>query len=500
MDSGGSITGVGLVDVSVTGETTGGVAGSLKGTAEVSRCYNRGSGSTAGEVTGTVSAGGIAGQMTGGAVIKDCYNMENVITGTGTSSCAGGIAGDGSGGTIANCYHASRIKGGIRSTGTAASIAGNGSVGTVVQCYSDQTLADSAFVETLDCQDDTKLQIQTDKLNMVRTSSGELAERKGTDRVWFTSLAEEGTHGLPTLDAPVMLTVSLDPAAVTEAGGVLTGAEGIWSGGTTPPSGLLFRGIHQENGTADQPGFTPTSRVDVTKGFHTYGTTNAHEKLALEAGGTDLAALTPSLTKPEKTISQTSPLKLYSGAAYIYSGSRALLIDLADTAGGNITRYEIRAELAGVTRNTLDVTLPVKSGIVLKPGEVPTKAYSEVPLEIINNDSCPVEFRITEVGAKEVSDDIDVKLTPVDQEFVINNEVPITDENQGVKLGIKGTFVAENGDTAVREIFYDPGSTPWLSCRIGYGKTFGFEYFMEYSLLHVGPEQRFGFDLSLIHI
>lgn len=141
------------------------------------------------------------------------------------------------------------------------------------------------------------------------------------------------------------------------------------------------------------------------------------------------------------------------------------------------------------------MTLPVKSGIVLKPGVVPAKAYSEVPLEIINNDSCPVEFRITEMGAKAVSGDIDVKLTPVDQEFVINNEVPITDENQGVRLGIKGTFVAENGNTADREIYYDPGSSPWLSCRIGYGKSFGFEYFMEYSLLHVGPEQRFGFDI-----
>ncbi|EHI60798.1 hypothetical protein [Hungatella hathewayi] len=488
LDTGAGISEIGIAGASVTGETAGGVAGLLKGSAEISRCYNRENSA----ITGTACAGGIAGQLTNSGAVKDCYNMETIIKSTGSSSYAGGIAGNGGAGSIRNCYNACRTGGSIASSGTAAcSIAGGGSGSRVVQCFSDKTLADSSYVKALDCSTDAKLQTQTDSLNTVDET-----EKKGTDRAWFTSLTAEAAHGLPTLEAPVMLTVTLDPSAVTEAGGVLTGAQGVWSGGTTPPSNLKFRGIHQENGGSSQPGLTPTKLSDVASGYRIYGTDNAHEKLALEAGGTDLSTITtPSLTAPGITLSNVTPLKLYNGAAYTYPDKRVVLIDLADTSGDTVTRYEIRAEIAGVTRNTLDVTLPIKSGITLKPGVVPAKAYSDVPLEIVNRDSCPVEFGITEVKAQDVSADIDVKLTPVAKEFTIHDTVPITDAAQGVKLGVKGTFLAENGSTSEREIYYTPGNTPWLSCKLGYGQTLHFEYFMEYSLLHVGPEQKFGFDI-----
>ncbi len=485
--AGGKVTGIGVTTISITGDKAGGIAGAVSGGAEISRCFNRG-----GVVSGASYAGGIAGQLAGNAVVKNCYALEAAVTGTGGSSCAGGIAGDGSGGVIRNSYQACLGTNRITAGGTAGSISGKTGAGEISQCYSDASLADSGKITLFDTSSDEMRQKQTDGLN---TFDG--TEYKGTDRVWFTSLADEDTKGMPTLDAPEMMTVEVDLAGVTESGGVLSGAEGSWSGGTLPPSHVLLRGIHQEASGSSQPAFSLTSKGDVTAGFHTYGTDNAHQNLAVEAGGIDLADCTRSLTAPDRTLDSVSPLKLYCGASYIYPYQRALLLDLAVKSGDGadrvIKRYEVRIEIKEMVRNTLDITITNNADIVLKPGMEPAKAYS-TGMTIKNNETGPIQFGIASVKGKEVSDSIDVKLTPIDSSYVIENNVPITADGQKVKLGIKGTFITSGG-SGEQEVYFDPEALPWMTCHVGYGKSFQYSYFMEYSMIHTGPEKRFGFDI-----
>ena len=223
---GGRISEVGISAGSVTGETAGGIAGSIVGNAVIVRCYNRGgSVVTAGAATGgTVSyAGGIVGQMSGSAGIKDCYHLDSMVSSTGTTTYAGGIAGDaGVSGTIENCYNAcgtSAASAPITAAGTggAGSIVGTG--GVLNQCYSEAVMSgDSSYVIEFDLSSNEKIWEQTDGLNTVGgTGNAGGTERTGDNRVWFTSLGDETTRGLPTFEAPEMIAVTL-PAAETADG------------------------------------------------------------------------------------------------------------------------------------------------------------------------------------------------------------------------------------------------------------------------------------------
>ena len=180
---------------------------------------------TAGAATGgTVSyAGGIVGQMSGSAGIKDCYHLDSMVSSTGTTTYAGGIAGDaGVSGTIENCYNAcgtSAASAPITAAGTggAGSIVGTG--GVLNQCYSEAVMSgDSSYVIEFDLSSNEKIWEQTDGLNTVGgTGNAGGTERTGDNRVWFTSLGDETTRGLPTFEAPEMIAVTL-PAAETADG------------------------------------------------------------------------------------------------------------------------------------------------------------------------------------------------------------------------------------------------------------------------------------------
>ena len=485
----GVIRNVGITASSVSGQTAGTLAGITAGTSKITRCFNRGA-----AVTGTACAGGIAGRVTETSEVASCYVLEADISVTGTPAYAGGIVGDGSAGTIHNSYYAGLTAGSITGTsaGNTGSISGKLGADNINQCYSDQSLADRGKVFMFDHSTDALWQSQIDGLN---TYGG--SEVQGENRIWFSSLTDEATKGMPTLTAPEMLTVTVDPSAVTESGGVLSGAVGVWGSGTVPSSSVLLRRISQKTGAVSQPGFNLTAVNTVTANFHIYGTDNAHQNLALEAGGTDLAGLAASLAEPSASISSMSPLKLYNGAAYSFPNSRTILLELASKTGSGIdtmvTRYEVQIEIKGATRSTLDITLSkTTANITLKPGNTPAKAYSD-SMSITNNNDIPMQLGITGVNAKEVSDSIDVKLALGNGSDTIDDSIPITDENQGVKLGIRGNF-ATGGSVVEKEAYYTPGNY-WMTCQMGRGKTFSYQYFMEYSLLHIGPEQRFGFDI-----
>ncbi|MFR2847817.1 MAG: GLUG motif-containing protein [Hungatella hathewayi] len=224
----GTISNIAVVDSTLvsSGGSQGAIAGILDGGA-IFQCYSRGN-----EGGGAWYAGGIVGQLMGaGAEIRDCYNLETQLEAAGADSAAGGIAGDGSAGKIQNCYNACLASGFVRAEesagGTAGSIAGKTGTGNLIQCYSDTDLSDSSQVTMFDTSSDAKRLEQTAGLN---TYNG--VERKGTDRVWYTSLVDEKTKGYPTFDAPVMLAVAVDPAKVKEVDGNVTGSIGEISGGT----------------------------------------------------------------------------------------------------------------------------------------------------------------------------------------------------------------------------------------------------------------------------
>ncbi|MFR2846107.1 MAG: hypothetical protein ACLTC4_02735 [Hungatella hathewayi] len=216
--SGGSISKIGLVNSSITGDTAGGIAAVVTQNAVVSKCFNKSQISANGTADSYI--GGIAGKVSAGGVIKDCYNMDSVITSrvtaSGKSSYAGGIAGGvvvdgGAAGSIQNSYHANSrggATGSVTASGTAGSIAGTAVTGAISRCYSDTKYGadNAAGVIAFDFTSDDAIQKQTDGLNTVGD-----AERMGDDRAWYTSLAAEDTHGLPTLKAPVIVEVSFDP-------------------------------------------------------------------------------------------------------------------------------------------------------------------------------------------------------------------------------------------------------------------------------------------------
>lgn len=491
----GMISNAAVVDSTLISSrgSQGVIAGVVDG-GTIFQCYSRGN-----KGRGAQYTGGIAGQLTGtNAEIRDCYNLETQLEAVGADSAAGGIAGDGSAGKIQNCYNACLASGSVQAEesagGTAGSIAGKTGTGNLIQCYSDTDLSDSSQVTMFDTSSDAKRLEQTAGLN---TYHG--VERKGTDRVWYTSLVDEKTKGYPTFDAPVMLAVAVDPAKVKEVDGNVTGSIGEISGGTLPSS-LLFRGIHQEKAADTEPMITLENKDNVTAQFHLCGTNSAHTQLSLIAGDQDLAGRNGSLTQPTDSITSFSAMTLYNGASYVYPYKRTLVVELAAKTAvegiTDITRYEITVEIAAVTGKTLDVTMKAQTMMELQPGVTGT-AYTE-DLELVNGNPYPIQLKISSLDPIRVGKD--VVLQPIAKEAGIHNEKPLTED--GVQLGI--TKPAEGEDTGklgtVGDLYYEPGENEnpgtWMKGSLGFGSILRYRYFMKHSLLHVGPQQTFGFKIT----
>ena len=488
--SGGKLSGIGVKQAQITGadpdtsgteiSCAGGIAARLQNGASVTRCYNRGGSQVSARGASGALAGGIAGQLAGNSTVKDCYDMEAVVTASGTTVgttgvYAGGIAGDASAGGIQNCYYASNTVGQVSyiGSGKAGSIAGQpGAAGSIVRCYSDLSLSDSAQVGALGTGDDTARQKQVDDLNTVTASSVD-TERKRSDRVWFTSLQTEETKGLPTFAAPVMLEVTLNPAD-SESGRTVALGQTI--------SGAAYRGVHQEHGSSQT--FTLTGTSVVAGNYRKYGETNANACLGILAGSKDLKTLTPSLLQPNASAGDVSQLTFYNGAAYTCPDTRAILIDFV--SGG--VRYEVRAELAGVTEKVLSVVLPTSVHINISPDGTKKTSHS-TDIQLVNKNDYPVEGSIRNLepmtGAGYVT------LQPIKPGLdVTAKKGQIT--KTGVKLGIDNLKSGTTSGTALTPsiVYYTPADSAagtedsWMHYRLKSNGTLWYQYFMEYAADH----------------
>ena len=490
--SGGSISKIGLVNSSITGDTAGGIAAVVTQNAVVSKCFNKSQISANGTADSYI--GGIAGKVSAGGVIKDCYNMDSVITSrvtvSGKSSYAGGIAGGvvadgGAAGSIQNSYHANSrggASGSVTASGTAGSIAGTAATGAISRCYSDTKYGadNAAGVIAFDFTSDEMIQKQTDGLNTVGD-----AERMGDDRAWYTSLAAEDTHGLPTLKAPVIVEVSFDPAEI-DAGADKWGVANV----SGIPAGALLRGIHQENSSSADFDLTPVNTLK--RDYPKYGTVAAGKNLAFSAGtgNQDLDGLTGSLTAPSAagTITGFERLTLYLAPAYLDTAWRTILVDVSS----GTARYEIRARIEPLTSKTVSLVFSANPTIELQPGMHRRSDSSDVT--VTNQNGYPIEGRISGVTPME---GMDTKLTPI----LAKLPDPIDEsqylETAGVKLGITGAKNTAETVIGNKEFYYNPkaGGT-WITYQIGSKNKFSFRYFMEYSPLYAGEKKSFGYEIQ----
>lgn len=490
--SGGSISKIGLVNSSITGDTAGGIAAVVTQNAVVSKCFNKSQISANGTADSYI--GGIAGKVSAGGVIKDCYNMDSVITSrvtaAGKSSYAGGIAGGvvadgGAAGSIQNSYHANSrggASGSVTASGTAGSIAGTAATGAISRCYSDTKYGadNAAGVIAFDFTSDEMIQKQTDDLNTVGD-----AERMGNDRAWYTSLTAEDTHGLPTLKEPVIVEVSFDPAEI-DAGADKWGVANV----SGIPAGARLRGIHQENSSSADFNLTPVNTLK--RDYPKYGTVAAGKNLAFSAGtgNQDLGGLTGSLTAPSAagTITGFERLTLYLAPAYLDTAGRTILVDVSS----GTARYEIRARIEPLTSKTVSLVFSANPTIELQPGMHRRSDSSDVT--VTNQNGYPIEGRISGVTPME---GMDTKLTPI----LAKLPDPI-DESQyleaaGVKLGITGAKNTAETVIGNKEFYYNPkaGGT-WITYQIGSKNKFSFRYFMEYSPLYAGEKKSFGYEIQ----
>ncbi len=462
----GTVAKVGIVDSRFTssGGSQGAVAGVLDG-GTIYQCYARGN-----VGSGALYTGGIAGQMTGASPeIKDCYNQETQLTAVGTSSAAGGIAGDGSAGTIQNCYHASLSSGSVKAEesagGTAGSIAGKIGAGNPSHCYSDQILSDSAHVTMFDTSSDEKRLEQTAGLNT--TSDG--VERKGADRVWFTSLQAESTRGMPTLKVPVFIGTD---GAVSPA----DQAEGRTISLSSAIPDAKLRAIHQENGSSAAFDLA----ADVGSKYQIYGKKNANQCLGFAAGNIDLGKVSSSLTQPAGTsLGTVSQLTLYNGAAYTCPDSRTILLDFAS----GTTRYEVRVELSGVSGKRLSVVLPVKVVLDISPDGSLQTAHSG-DIRLVNDNDYPIEGSIESLVPMDGDEYLTLQPVKGDMDWT-GRKGQIT--NMGVKLGIDRLRSGTTAGTGLTpsKVYYTPkeGATEnsWMSYRLKSRGTLWYQYFMEYA-------------------
>ena len=484
LDGSANVADIGIVDSSITGDTAGAIAAQVTGNAVISRCYNRGNVSARGGADSYV--GGIAGKVAGGGTIKDCYNMDSTIAGsaTGHASYTGGIAGGvtEASGSVQSCYHANRTggaSGSVTSSGTAGSIVGL-TAGTVQSCYSDSSLAADAGAGVFLLKDSSNAELQkmTDTLNTVNGT-----EKMKADRVWYTTLSSEGTHGLPGWTAPVTVEVTLDPSAA-DAG------NNVWGNAVVSgvPSGTLLRGIHQEN--SSQADFSPTAVDTVKSNFSSYGTINAGKNLALSAGtvNQDISGVTGiSLANPSTTVTDFSRLTLYNAAAYMDTAGRTILVDVSS----GTTRYEIRAAIKPVTSKTVSLVFSLNPTIDLAPGM--NRRSDSDDVSVSNENPYPIVGRISGVTPMESKE---TKLTP------IASTLPGIDEDKdlekaGVMLGITGAKNTSETVIGSREYYYNPDSGgTWITYEMGSKDKFDFRYFMKYSPLYAGEEKTFGYEIT----
>ena len=452
----------------------GAIAGQMDGAETmISECYARNAVIRVGSVGG--AAGGITGKVYNGGKIQDCYVIDSDISSMGTTSgstsAAGGISGGSSGTTlpVENCYVAGNTLAAMMgsSPGYTNPVA---YATTKKNCYSDGS--SESGVENL-----SKSQYQTDQLNTL-----DATERRGDDRVWYTSLSNEATHGYPTLDAPVKLTVELEPPTT------LISDPGDIKGGTLP-SQVMLRGIREEGGSSTT--YQPVNVNKITANYSTYGYESANKMLAFCGGGQTIADVNgASLTDPAETskFPGFEQVYLYNAAAY-NAPKRTFMLDVCDT--GKTTRYEICITVKDPASKTMSLTFPVNPvTIELEPGMKRKSESNEVT--VTNGNSYPLTGRISGVTPLTGKN---VELMPIKAKLdTIDERTDLV--KAGVKLGISGV----GGGTD--EYYYNPkDGGNWVSYEmVGKEKTgqnsLKFHYFMEYSPLYAGPEQTFGYEIT----
>ena len=497
----GTVSGIGISNSLITGETAGGVTGSLSDQAVISRCSSQTNTAVTANGTTQSYAGGIAGQVSGTAGIEDCYNLDTVINGTGTTSFAGGIAGGITGSripAIKNSYNACGSVGTITvSGGMAGSIAGTVTDNRMIsRCYSDKTFAaDGDGITMFDFTSDAKRQQQVDELNTLEDGT----ERIGTSRAWYTSLAAEAARGMPTLTPPKVISITMEPAASKEGRGVLLEPE-MKIGG--------FRGIRQENtGGGMNPEFILENSTTIRNSFQTYGTENANRNLGLmlehktKKTMIDLETRLSeaSLTGSNATsTANVNTITLNNSAAYTCAVDRTILLDVESLG----TRYEIRITIPAVTEKTLSIVMPVEVSVgQLSPNGSLQKSYSG-DLTLINNRDYPITGKILSLTPK--TGEGYVKLKPVAKSDNYGSTKQLADPDGGVKLGIADT-AANAGIVPAEGIYYTPAAPSaspaveetWMSCKINGKGVLPFRYFLEYEANpYYSDTNQFGYTVS----
>ena len=305
----------------------------------------------------------------------------------------------------------------------------------------------------------------------------------GDDRVWYTSLSNEATHGYPTLDAPVKLTAEVSPAAW------VTGVSASLKGEPLPDK-VLLRGLREEGGSSTT--FELVSSSALSPYFSIYGYENANKKLAFRAANQMLADIIryASLTDPVGAgqIASLTWIQFYNGAAYT-APKRTFMLDVCDT--GKSTRYEVCITVKDPASKTMSLTFPVNPvTIELEPG-VKRKSESK-EVTVTNENGYPLTGRISGVT---LLTDKNVELMPIKAKLE-----PIDERTDLVKAGVKLGISGVGGGTD--EYYYNPkDGGNWVSYdMVGKEKTgensLKFHYFMEYSPLYAGPEQTFGYKIT----
>ncbi len=496
----GTVSGIGISSSLITGETAGGVAGSLADQAVISRCFNQTNTAVTSNGTAQSYAGGIAGQVSGNAGIEDCYNLDTVITGTGTTSYAGGIAGGitrSGAQVIKNSYNACGSVGSITASGgTAGSIAGTvADSSAIVRCYSDKAFAaDGDGITMFDTSSDAMRQQQVDELNTLDDGT----ERIGTSRAWYTSLADEATRGMPTLTPPEIVSFTVAPAASKEGSVILLDSE--------MKIGAL-RGIRQEHtGSSTDPEFTLENSTTIRNSYQTYGTNHANKNLGLvlehstKKTRIDLQTRLGSASLTTSNLAGTvniNTITLNNGAAYTCAQDRTILLDMESLG----TRCEIRITIPGVAGKMLSIIMPVEVTISLNPIGSLQKSYSG-DLILTNNNEYPITGKIA--GLVEKSEAGYVPLKPVAKSDPFGSTKQLADPDGGVRLGIADT-TAGAGIVPTDGLYYTPADSSasppveetWMSWKITGKGALPYRYFIEYDANpYYSDTNQFGYTVS----
>ncbi|MCH1942161.1 ZmpA/ZmpB/ZmpC family metallo-endopeptidase-related protein [Holdemania massiliensis] len=487
---------IGLIDNS--GYDSGGLIGLLfDGTLE--RCLNYGDVYGVTNASGDiVAAGGLIGYL-GGGTVKDCASIGGSING----SYAGGLVGrDVSGGMLTHCYASGSINGSSRSAG----LLGTGSIasGSFTHSYYDSTLAPhSSGISAITNAGKTTIQMKsrsvTDLLN---------DDRKGDNRVWFTSLDSEETQGYPTFVAPKVKqgTMNLVRDGLVVAGEV----NGFVMDGSI--HGGKFQYIVQAaDNTFSTAVETPEMELqagsivlDADTKF-SLGTENANKKMLIKLGsegamGNAIAFDTPrNTTLVNRSGDVSAAIRIDVPRAYSKTTPLYFIVNFTDSQ--NQQRYEYQITVNPAASRTLDVTLPVAASMELNPGVKDTAESQE--LFVQNNSGFPINVSISSITPQA---DKDVKLTPVAQSV---NVVKDNAQDQNVHLWLTNSGIANSGLSSTIKLYYDPAKTRIpLSLRLGAnskaetadaastGAQLKFKYGMDYGVVNLlGSDKTFGYDV-----